>query len=240
MNEAEIKNIVEAALLAAGRPLALDKLGELFTAKGTDVDRAVLRSAIGKLSEEYAGRGIEIKEVATGFRIQIRSGVRDWLDALFEERAPRYTRALLEILALIAYRQPITRAEIEGVRGVVVSTNIVRTLLDRGWIRVVGYRDVPGKPSMLGTTREFLDYFGLRKLDDLPPLAELKDMYPETSPQSDLVDVLEGVELSAVHVGDGERSLIDDDEGMDADEWADEDEQEPATPLHLVTKSEPH
>jgi len=240
MNEAEIKNIVEAALLAAGRPLALDKLGELFTAKGTDVDRAVLRSAIGKLSEEYAGRGIEIKEVATGFRIQIRSGVRDWLDALFEERAPRYTRALLEILALIAYRQPITRAEIEGVRGVVVSTNIVRTLLDRGWVRVVGYRDVPGKPSMLGTTREFLDYFGLRKLDDLPPLAELKDMYPETSPQSDLVDVLEGVELSAVHVGDGERSLIDDDEGMDADEWADEDEQEPATPLHLVTKSEPH
>jgi segregation and condensation protein B len=192
------------------------------------------------LSEEYAGRGIEIKEVATGFRIQIRSGVRDWLDALFEERAPRYTRALLEILALIAYRQPITRAEIEGVRGVVVSTNIVRTLLDRGWVRVVGYRDVPGKPSMLGTTREFLDYFGLRKLDDLPPLAELKDMYPETSPQSDLVDVLEGVELSAVHVGDGERSLIDDDEGMDADEWADEDEQEPATPLHLVTKSEPH
>jgi len=240
MNEAEIKNIVEAALLAAGRPLALDKLGELFTAKGTDVDRAVLRSAIGKLSEEYAGRGIEIKEVATGFRIQIRSGVRDWLDALFEERAPRYTRALLEILALIAYRQPITRAEIEGVRGVVVSTNIVRTLLDRGWVRVVGYRDVPGKPSMLGTTREFLDYFGLRKLDDLPPLAELKDMYPETSPQSDLVDVLEGVELSAVHVGDGERSLIDDDEGMDADEWADEDEEEPATPLHLVTKSEPH
>jgi len=240
MNEAEIKNIVEAALLAAGRPLALDKLGELFTAKGTDVDRAVLRSAIGKLSEEYAGRGIEIKEVATGFRIQIRSGVRDWLDALFEERAPRYTRALLEILALIAYRQPITRAEIEGVRGVVVSTNIVRTLLDRGWVRVVGYRDVPGKPSMLGTTREFLDYFGLRKLDDLPPLAELKDMYPETSPQSDLVDVLEGIELSAVHVGDGERSLIDDDEGMDADEWADEDEQEPATPLHLVTKSEPH
>jgi len=240
MNEAEIKNIVEAALLAAGRPLALDKLGELFTAKGTDVDRAVLRSAIGKLSEEYAGRGIEIKEVATGFRIQIRSGERDWLDALFEERAPRYTRALLEILALIAYRQPITRAEIEGVRGVVVSTNIVRTLLDRGWIRVVGYRDVPGKPSMLGTTREFLDYFGLRKLDDLPPLAELKDMYPETSPQSDLVDVLEGIELSAVHVGDGERSLIDDDEGMDADEWADEDEEEPATPLHLVTKSEPH
>jgi len=238
MNEAEIKNIVEAALLAAGRPLALDKLGELFTAKGTDVDRAVLRSAIGKLSEEYAGRGIEIKEVATGFRIQIRSGERDWLDALFEERAPRYTRALLEILALIAYRQPITRAEIEGVRGVVVSTNIVRTLLDRGWVRVVGYRDVPGKPSMLGTTREFLDYFGLRKLDDLPPLAELKDMYPETSPQSDLVDVLEGIELSAVHVGDGERSLIDDDEGMDADEWTDEDEPRPA--IHLVTKSEPH
>jgi segregation and condensation protein B len=234
MNEAEIKNIVEAALLAAGRPLSIERLIELFAAKGTNLDRAVVRSAIGKLSDEYAGRGIEIKEVANGYRIQIRHHERDWLEPLFEERAPRYTRALLETLALIAYRQPITRAEIEGVRGVVVSSNIVRTLMERGWVRVVGYRDVPGKPSMLGTTREFLDYFGLKKLDDLPPLAELKDIYPEESPQSDLVDALEGVELGPVLVAGEERALIDDD--ADADEWADESEPRPA--IHLVTESE--
>jgi len=115
------------------------------------------------------------------------------LHPLFDERAPRYTRALLETLALIAYRQPITRAEIEEVRGVAVSSNIVRTLLERGWVRVVGYREVPGRPSMLGTTREFLDYFGLKKLDDLPPLAEIKDLSAEGGPQSDFIDELEAV-----------------------------------------------
>jgi segregation and condensation protein B len=115
----------------------------------------------------------------------------DWLQPLWEERAPRYTRALLETLALVAYRQPITRAEIEEVRGVVVSTNIVRTLLERNWIRVVGYRDVPGKPAMFGTTKEFLEYFGLKKLEDLPTLAELKDGLPELSPQTDLLESLE-------------------------------------------------
>ncbi len=115
----------------------------------------------------------------------------DWLQPLWEERAPRYTRALLETLALVAYRQPITRAEIEEVRGVVVSTNIVRTLLERNWIRVVGHRDVPGKPAMFGTTKEFLDYFGLKKLDELPTLAEIKDGLPELSPQTDLIESLE-------------------------------------------------
>jgi segregation and condensation protein B len=119
--------------------------------------------------------------------------VREWLQPLFEERAPRYTRALLETLALVAYRQPITRAEIEDVRGVAVSSNIVRTLLERNWVKVVGHRDVPGKPEMLGTTREFLDYFGLKKLDDLPPLAALKELGPESNPQSDFVDDMEAV-----------------------------------------------
>jgi segregation and condensation protein B len=190
MDETEIKHVVEAALLAAGRPLTLDRLVEIFAAKGDGPDRATLKRALDTLSSEYAARGIEVKEVATGYRVQIKRNMTDWLQPLWEERAPRYTRALLETLALVAYRQPITRAEIEEVRGVVVSTNIVRTLLERNWIRVVGHRDVPGKPAMFGTTKDFLDYFGLKKLEDLPTLAELKDGLPELSPQTDLLESL--------------------------------------------------
>jgi segregation and condensation protein B len=191
MDDNEIKHVVEAALLAAGRPLTLDRLTELFAAKGSAPERATMKRVLEALAADYEGRGIEVKEVANGYRIQVKRSMSDWLQPLWEERAPRYTRALLETLALIAYRQPITRAEIEEVRGVVVSTNIVRTLLERSWIRVVGHRDVPGKPAMFGTTKEFLDYFGLKKLEDLPPLAELKDGLPELSPQTDLIDTLE-------------------------------------------------
>jgi segregation and condensation protein B len=191
MDETEIKHVVEAALLAAGRPLTIDRLSEVFSAKNSTVDRPMLKRVLDTLSADYQGRGIELAEVSSGYRIQVKRSISDWLNPLWEERAPRYTRALLETLALIAYRQPITRAEIEEVRGVVVSTNIVRTLLERGWIRVVGHRDVPGKPAMFGTTREFLDYFGLKKLEDLPPLAELKDGLPELSPQTDLIESLE-------------------------------------------------
>jgi len=190
MDETEIKHVVEAALLAAGRPLTLERLGEIFAAKGGGPDRATLKRALDALASEYEGRGIELKEVATGYRVQVKRNMTDWLQPLWEERAPRYTRALLETLALVAYRQPITRAEIEEVRGVVVSTNIVRTLLERNWIRVVGHRDVPGKPAMFGTTKDFLDYFGLKKLEELPTLAEIKDSFPELSPQTDLVESL--------------------------------------------------
>jgi segregation and condensation protein B len=191
MDETEIKHVVEAALLAAGRPLTLERLQEIFAAKGGGPDRATLKRALEALAKDYEGRSIEVKEVATGYRVQVKRTMTDWLQPLWEERAPRYTRALLETLALVAYRQPITRAEIEEVRGVVVSTNIVRTLLERNWIRVVGYRDVPGKPAMFGTTKEFLEYFGLKKLEDLPTLAELKDGLPELSPQTDLLESLE-------------------------------------------------
>ena len=191
MDDTEIKHVVEAALLAAGRPLTLDRLQEIFAAKGGGPDRAALKRVLETLAKDYEGRGIELKEVATGYRVQVRRTMTDWLQPLWEERAPRYTRALLETLALVAYRQPITRAEIEEVRGVVVSTNIVRTLLERSWIRVVGYRDVPGKPAMFGTTKEFLEYFGLKKLEELPTLAELKDGLPELSPQTDLLESLE-------------------------------------------------
>ena len=191
MDETEIKHVVEAALLAAGRPLTLERLAELFGAKGSAPDRATLKRVLEALQADYEHRGIELKEVASGWRVQIKRTMTDWLQPLWEERAPRYTRALLETLALVAYRQPITRAEIEEVRGVVVSTNIVRTLLERNWIRVVGHRDVPGKPAMFGTTREFLDYFGLKKLEDLPTLADIKDGMPELSPQADLIEALE-------------------------------------------------
>jgi segregation and condensation protein B len=191
MDETEIKYVVEAALLAAGRPLTLERLSELFIGKGPGVDRATLKRVLDALAADYQGRGIEVGEVSSGYRIQVRRSMSDWLVPLWEEKAPRYTRALLETLALVAYRQPITRAEIEEVRGVVVSTNIMRTLLERSWVRVVGHRDVPGKPAMFGTTREFLDYFGLKKLEELPPLAELKDGVPELSPQTDLIESLE-------------------------------------------------
>jgi len=191
MDETEIKHVIEAALLAAGRPLTLERLSEIFAAKGSGPDRATLKRVLDALAADYEARGIELREVATGYRIQIKRTMTDWLQPLWEERAPRYTRALLETLALVAYRQPITRAEIEEVRGVVVSTNIVRTLLERNWIRVVGHRDVPGKPAMFGTTKDFLDYFGLKKLEDLPTLADIKDGIPELSPQTDLIDSLE-------------------------------------------------
>ena len=195
MEIAEIKHVVEAALLGAGRPLNLDQLGELFTAGSEDVERGMLREALEELGRDYQGRGIELKEVASGYRIQIRQSMTARLAPLWEQRAPRYSRALLETLALIAYRQPVTRGEIEQVRGVSVSTNMVRTLLERGWIRVVGRRDVPGRPALYATTREFLDYFGLKRLDDLPPLSEIRDLddlnvaleLPEPSPQTELL-----------------------------------------------------
>ncbi len=170
-----IKTILETALLAAGRTLSVDELQKVFR-WGERPDKKSIRAGLTALEEDYAERGIELKEVASGFRIQVRPEFGENLDALFEERSPRYSRALLETLALVAYRQPITRGEIEEVRGVAVSSNIVRTLLEREWIRGVGHRDVPGKPEMFGTTAQFLDYFNLKKLDDLPPLSELTDI----------------------------------------------------------------
>lgn len=174
MDQTEIKYFIEAALLAAGRPLSIDQLQSLFDGRSAP-PKPEIREAIASLIDEYKDRGITIAEVASGFRMQITAGMAERLGKLWEERPPRYSRALFETLALIAYRQPITRGEIEDVRGVSVSSNIVRTLLDRDWIRVVGHRDVPGRPEMFGTTRNFLDYFGLKKLDDLPDLADLSD-----------------------------------------------------------------
>jgi segregation and condensation protein B len=174
MDDTAIKYFVESALFAAGRPLSIDQIQTLFDGRSVP-EKSEIRQAIKSLLEEYADRGITISEVASGYRVQIEGDMVKRLQKLWEERPPRYSRALFETLALIAYRQPMTRGEIEEIRGVAVSSNIVRSLLEREWVRIVGHRDVPGRPAMLGTTKQFLDYFGLKKLDDLPPLANLSD-----------------------------------------------------------------
>ena len=170
-----LKNIIEGALLAAGGPLTLDSLLGLFGTDEATPTREALQVALATLEEDYRDRGIELAQVAGGYRIQVRKECAPWIARLWDEKPPRYSRALLETLALIAYRQPITRGEIEEIRGVAVSTNIVKTLLEREWVRVVGHRDVPGRPSLYATTRKFLDYFGLKSLNELPTLAELRE-----------------------------------------------------------------
>ncbi len=171
----KLKQIVEAALLAAGKPLSLDEIISLFP-EHEQPEKKQLREIMAELEEEYQGRGIEVTEVGSGFRIQVRSEFSPWVSKLWVERPPKYSRALLETLALIAYRQPITRGEIEDIRGVSVSTNIIKTLTEREWVRVVGHRDVPGKPALYASTKEFLDYFNLKSLNELPTLAEIRDL----------------------------------------------------------------
>lgn len=175
MNPEIIKKVVEAALLAAGQPLKIDRIMGLFAEGDFQPEKKDIQEALNAISEECNNRGIELREVASGFRLQVKEDMAPWISRLWEEKPQRYTRALLETLALIAYRQPVTRGEIEDVRGVAVSSNIIKSLTEREWIKVVGHRDVPGKPAMYGTTREFLDYFNLKSLDELPSLAELRD-----------------------------------------------------------------
>ena len=175
MNPLDLKNLLEATLLAAGRPVTEAQLLELFDERERPTEEQ-LKEALAALASDYETRGIELREVASGWRIQIRPRCVDLVSRLWQERASRYSRALLETLALVAYRQPITRSEIEEIRGVAISSSIMRTIQERNWIRVVGHREVPGRPELLGTTKEFLDYFGLQSLDQLPTLAELRDI----------------------------------------------------------------
>ena len=205
MSEGQLKNIIEAALLAAGRPLDVDQIMNMFE-ESERPDRGDVRAAIKALQSEYDNRGIEVKQVASGYRVQIRSDLSRWVTKLWEERPPRYSRALMETLALIAYRQPITRGEIEEIRGVSVSTNIMRSLLDREWVRIVGHRDVPGKPAMFGTTKEFLNYFSLKSLDELPPLSELCD-FDSLNVELDLLppDVTQDAEIDSYDQGNDPR-----------------------------------
>jgi len=215
-----LKSILEAVLMASDEPVDMAALASLFG----DEERpsnADIGTALSELREDYAERGIELKEVASGYRIQVREEVNPWVARLWEERPQRYSRALLETLALIAYRQPITRGDIEEVRGVSVRSSIIRTLQEREWIRVVGHRDVPGKPALFGTTRGFLDYFGLTSLDDLPSLAEIKDMgnlEPELDFGEPGNDEPEAGEAGPAEPEDG--ATTDDDTESGEDTWA--------------------
>ena len=190
MSQKKIKNIIEAALMVASQPLSVTRLLNLFEQdQSLQPERDDIRKAIEQLQKDYEGHGVELAEVASGFRFQARVEYSEWVNRLFDERPPRYSRALLETLAIIAYRQPITRAEIEDIRGVSVSGGIVKTLQEREWVKVVGHRDVPGKPELLATTKTFLDYFNLKKLSDLPALSDIKDF---DSINPDLFEVLDG------------------------------------------------
>lgn len=202
--------IVEGALLAAGRPLTVADLAGLFETYEQPGSEAI-REALTAIGENCAGRGFELREVASGFRLQVVQSVAPWIARLWEEKPQRYSRALLETLALIAYRQPITRGDIEDIRGVAVASNIVKTLLERDWVRIVGHKDVPGRPALYATTRKFLDYFNLKNLDELPPLAELRDLDSMNTelalegadtPSLESVDADEGVEVAALDDGD--------------------------------------
>lgn len=178
VDDAKLKAVIDAVLLAAGEPVSVNQILKVFgpgELEGDDV-RARVRACLKELEAEAAGRGYQLKRVASGYRYQVRQELSEWVSRLWDEKPPRYSRALMETLALVAYRQPVTRGDIEQVRGVSVSPHIMRTLLERGWIRVVGQREAPGRPSMYGTTRAFLDYFNLKSLDQLPPLEEIRSL----------------------------------------------------------------
>ena len=174
MEKLPIKEIIEAAILAADGPLSIQQLGDIFEERS--VSNLEIKQALTEIQKSCEGRGFELRKVASGYRFQIRVEYSDWVSRLWKEKTPRYSRALLETLALIAYRQPITRGDIEDVRGVSVSSNIIRTLIERDWIKIVGHREVPGRPALYSTTKAFLDYFNLERLDQLPTLQEIKEL----------------------------------------------------------------
>ena len=216
----ETKQIIEGLLMAAGKPLPMSKIAEIFTDKERP-EPDQLKAALKEIEVDCEARGFELKKVASGYRFQVKQQYSDWVGKLWEERPQRYSRALLETISIIAYRQPVTRGEIEKIRGVAVSTNIIRTLMEREWVRIVGHRDVPGRPAMFATTKQFLDYFNLKSLDELPPLSEIRDMeelapelsleedplesrvldFPSPEDQEDEFDVLDEEEELAAAIG---------------------------------------
>ena len=189
MNRTQLKNIIEAAIMTADTPASMDYLLRIFT-EDEQIGREEINAVLEELEAECETRGVELKQVASGYRYQAKQDLVKWLSRLDVERPSRYSRALLETLSLVVYRQPVTRAEIEDVRGVAVSSSIIKTLLEREWVRVVGHRDVPGKPALYGTTRQFLDYFNLKSLSELPPLAEIRSL---DSIQSELELKMDGI-----------------------------------------------
>jgi segregation and condensation protein B len=236
MSDNYLKNVVEAALLAAARPVSIAELQQIFEEPSRPSTKD-MRAVLEQLATDYEGRGVAIRETATGFRFQVRTEFSVEVSRLWPDRPRKYSRALLETLALIAYRQPITRAEIENVRGVAVNPEIVKTLMERNWVRVVGHRDVPGHPELLGTTSEFLDYFSLKSIEDLPPLADLKALtdlnlqlpLPVTGENGEAVAAVDpdaGTDSGEVAVV----PVIDGDRGLDAASDDDSDDEELSAP----------
>lgn len=246
MESLPLKQIIEGAIMAADTPLSVDQLMQLFEQDAPD--RADVRAALKEIEQDCEDRGFELKKVASGYRFQVRSDYGEWVSRLWKEKPPRYTRALLETLALIAYKQPITRGDIEEIRGVAVSTNIIRTLLEREWVRVVGHRDVPGHPALYATTKSFLDYFNLQSLDELPTLAEIRDLTKvneELEMEEELIEIrsleidseeeeavagIADADLDAVSdqvsaIQENIRNLFAEDEAID-DELDDEDDED--------------
>jgi len=222
----KLKQIIEAALMVSESPMSKKDLLRLFETDGDGLEPEVLDSALDALKADYEGRGIELAEVASGFRFQARIALADYVNRVFEERPPRYSRALLETLSIIAYRQPVTRADIESIRGVAVSTNIIKQLTDREWIRVAGHRDVPGRPAVYATTEIFLDYFNLTSLSELPQLPEIRDVPDVNSdlfqdgPTADpaRLDAIEAGEADGTDTGDGATAgAFDEAPGPDAE-----------------------
>ncbi|HUT40486.1 MAG TPA: SMC-Scp complex subunit ScpB [Gammaproteobacteria bacterium] len=232
MENEQLKLIIEAMLLAAGRPLNIDQMLVMFE-EHEKPGRDAIREAVALLQADYEGRGIALVEVGGGYRIQVRETMQAWVGRLWEEKPARYSRALLETLALIAYRQPITRGEIEEVRGVTVSTNIMKTLQEREWVQVVGHRDVPGRPAMYGTTRQFLNYFSLKNLDELPSLAELRDLNAiGRELQLDLSEI-PGLLVESADAGEGaETDAVNDAEAVEAAPVNEASEGESGATLH--------
>ena len=191
MEKLPTKEIIEAAILAADGPLSIQQLGEIFEERS--VSNQEIKQALAEIQKSCEGRGFELRKVASGYRFQIRVEYSDWVSRLWKEKTPRYSRALLETLALIAYRQPITRGDIEDVRGVSVSSNIIRTLIERDWIKIVGYREVPGRPALYATTKVFLDYFNLERLDQLPTLQEIKELAVKNELSESLENAVSGL-----------------------------------------------
>lgn len=221
--EKKLKQIIEGAIMASESPLSLDNLMSLF--EMDPPTRDAVRGALEEIEADCDGRGFELKKLASGYRFQVRGEYGEWVSRLWEERPQRYTRALLETLALIAYKQPITRGDIEEVRGVAVSTNIIRSLLEREWIRIVGHRDVPGRPAMYATTKSFLDYFNLSNLDELPTLSEIRDLDEMTS-RLDLDEPL--IEM---------KTIVLSDEDIEAEIFEDTDLDEVATTVDTIREN---
>ena len=230
MDANELKKIIEAALMVADDPLTVDALVKLFADDGDVVTKEKVVAALDEITLDYAERGVELKRVASGYRFQARENYSNWVNRVWDERPPRYSRALIETLAIIAYRQPVTRGEIEAIRGVAVSSNIIRTLIEREWIKVAGHRDVPGRPAVFVTTKDFLDYFNLSNLKELPPLPEIRDirditpeLFPDEPPPETVLDIdtEEDPQVTINYVGDDDADDLDD---YDEDEDVDDDD----------------